>query len=187
MSLAKIQYDRRVRPFEYNIDDLVLIENNQVRVGKKKKLLKRSNGPYRIIEKINDHIYKIKPCYSNKRSKIINKSKMRKFFGQLNNERQDTLSNTLNSTMQTNSNDQNPLIELLPNESNHHTILNDMDNLLYTSIHTTTNQTNNVDQKISHDSNKAPIDQNIEVSRPSNLRQKARINYKTTRQYNKRA
>ena len=56
----KIIYDRRVRPTTYSVGDLVLVENREVFVGKKKKLRPRAVGPYRIVEKLSEHAYRLK-------------------------------------------------------------------------------------------------------------------------------
>ena len=79
MNKAKIQYDRRVRPSAYQQGDLVLLENREILIGKKKKLAKRTTGPYEIIQKLSNHNYRIKLINSNKRTKVVNKAKLRKF------------------------------------------------------------------------------------------------------------
>lgn len=47
---SKEAYDSKIKRFEYRKNDLVYLENNQSKAGLSKKLTKKFNGPYKIVQ-----------------------------------------------------------------------------------------------------------------------------------------
>jgi hypothetical protein len=60
MAKAKIYYDRKARPGEYKVGELVLVDLKQVKKGQSKKLANRWQGSFIVIERINDVNYRVK-------------------------------------------------------------------------------------------------------------------------------
>ncbi|RNA43916.1 Gap-Pol poly [Brachionus plicatilis] len=79
---SKIYYDRNIKPMEYQVGELVMLNKPSVKTGQSKKLVPKWEGPYCILEKIGPVNYKIKK-YQQKNSKIIliHHNRLKKFFG----------------------------------------------------------------------------------------------------------
>ena len=76
----KTRYDRRANMKEFQENDLVWFYNPQRRIGKSPKLQQDWEGPYRIIKKINDVIYRIQKGPRTK-MKVIHVDRLAKYFG----------------------------------------------------------------------------------------------------------
>ena len=76
----KRNYDKRLRYFPYNEGDRVWLYNPQVKAGLSSKLSKRWTGPFVILKKINDVVYRIQ---SNKRSKpkVVHYDRLKRYDG----------------------------------------------------------------------------------------------------------
>ena len=57
---SRIYHDRNLKPVEYRMDDLVLLNKPQVKKGQSKKLSPKWEGPYIIMEKVGPVNNKIK-------------------------------------------------------------------------------------------------------------------------------
>jgi hypothetical protein len=82
MDYAKIRHDRKVRAANFEINDLVWVYDVGKVTKRGHKFIKNWKGPYRIIAKVNDTGYTVKPVNKNGRSKLINQKNMKKCFGQ---------------------------------------------------------------------------------------------------------
>ncbi|RMZ99655.1 Gap-Pol poly [Brachionus plicatilis] len=78
---CKIYYDRNIKPMEYQVGELVILNKTSVKTGQSKKLALKWEGPYCILAKIRPVNYKIKK-YQQKNSKIklIHHNRLKKFF-----------------------------------------------------------------------------------------------------------
>ena len=66
---VKVRYDKIINSEGFNEDDLVLLYNPQRRKGLSPKLQCNWEGPYKIVNRINDVVYRIRSCQT-KRSKM---------------------------------------------------------------------------------------------------------------------
>jgi hypothetical protein len=80
MNRANIDYDRRARPKEYAVGDLILLDNVQVKKGLSKKLAHKWQGPYIVTDKISELNYRVKERRARGRSKIVHVNSMKKYF-----------------------------------------------------------------------------------------------------------
>ncbi|XP_060564385.1 uncharacterized protein LOC132723637 [Ruditapes philippinarum] len=73
-------HDKRLKYWSYNEGDLVWLYNPQVKPGLSAKLSKRWAGPYVILKKINDVVYRIQ---LNKRSKpkVVHHDRLKRYEG----------------------------------------------------------------------------------------------------------
>ena len=76
----KTRYDRQSNMKEFKENDLVWFYNPQRKIGKSPKLQQDWEGPYRIIKKINDVIYRIQKGQRTK-MKVIHVDRLAKYYG----------------------------------------------------------------------------------------------------------
>jgi hypothetical protein len=80
MNKAKIRHDRAVRPSKFKIGDLVWLSVEATKVGVAKKLSHRWNGPYKIINILNETNYCIKPTDRKGRKSVVHHSRLKRCF-----------------------------------------------------------------------------------------------------------
>ena len=76
----KTRYDRQSNMKEFKENDLVWFYNPQRKIGKSPKFQQDWEGPYRIIKKINDVIYRIQKGQRTK-MKVIHVDRLAKYYG----------------------------------------------------------------------------------------------------------
>ncbi|XP_053378575.1 uncharacterized protein LOC128548173 [Mercenaria mercenaria] len=78
----KRKYDHRVSQNSYAVSDLVWLYNPQVKPGLSAKLSRRWTGPYHVLKKINDVVYRIQ---LNRRSKpkVVHHDRLKRYNGTL--------------------------------------------------------------------------------------------------------
>jgi hypothetical protein len=79
MDPHKIRHDRKVRACTFEVGDFVWVRDTTTTKGKIKKLSARWKGPYVVITKISEAVYKLKNCETN-RSITVNKCRLQRCF-----------------------------------------------------------------------------------------------------------
>jgi hypothetical protein len=117
----KFNYDRRVRGGEFEVNDFVWVLNSQRKVGLSPKLTPKYVGPYLVIEKLQNLIYKVKRV-DGRKGILVHRNRLKRCFMRQDNiqiakpEKKDATSQTvdLNENIADQQNDQN-LTEILGN------------------------------------------------------------------------
>ncbi|XP_019643414.1 PREDICTED: histone acetyltransferase p300-like [Branchiostoma belcheri] len=75
-------FDRRVHGEPYAAGDLVLILNKAVGQGLARKLARKYNGPYRVLERVGDQAYKVQNTRGRREVKVIHFENLKPFTPQ---------------------------------------------------------------------------------------------------------
>ena len=79
---SRIQHDRKIKPVEYKIDDMVMLNQPQIKKGLSKKLSPKWEGPFIIQERVGPVNYKIKRFNQPKsEQKLVHHNRLKRFFG----------------------------------------------------------------------------------------------------------
>ncbi|CAF1066299.1 unnamed protein product [Brachionus calyciflorus] len=79
---SRIQHDRNIKPFEYKVEDMVMLNQPQMKKGLSKKLSPKWDGPYIIQDKLGTVNYKIKKYNQpNSKPKLVHHNRLKRFFG----------------------------------------------------------------------------------------------------------
>jgi hypothetical protein len=77
----KLNYDRKIRPFHYEIGDLVLKDKPaRTREGRYRKLGIKFDGPYKVLKVIDPLNYLIKRDRPGSRKQVIHHNRLKKFY-----------------------------------------------------------------------------------------------------------
>ena len=76
---SAIQYNKRTAPIKFKLGDRVYLKEEALKAGRSKKFRMNYSGPYRIIDRLRETTFKIKPIYGGK-SKVthVNRLKLAK-------------------------------------------------------------------------------------------------------------
>ena len=86
MNKAKIIYDRKIKPYEYKVGDLVLSDHPQLKIGQTHGLAHKYHGPFQILNKVNQVDYLItRADKPGDRKFIIHHNRLKKYFGDIKN------------------------------------------------------------------------------------------------------
>ena len=80
MDKAKLRYDRQVRAASFKLTDLVLLLDTAMKKGVCKKLSKKYRGPYKIIAKLEECVYIIKPVANKGRKITVHQNRLKRCF-----------------------------------------------------------------------------------------------------------
>ena len=80
MQRHKIRLDGKVRAANFNETDLVWLLEETVGKSLCKKFARRWRGPYKILKKLNDVDYEIRPIKNKGRKKIVHQTKLKRCF-----------------------------------------------------------------------------------------------------------
>jgi hypothetical protein len=94
MEKQKILYDRKCRAANFSVDDTVWLLDTATKVGKSKKLSRKWKGPYRILAKIFEGNFKIKPISGKGRKVVVHQDRLTKNFTRDVEKFDDTLDET---------------------------------------------------------------------------------------------
>jgi len=80
MQRNKVLHDRRVRAANFEITDQVWLLDTAVTKGKTAKLSRRWKGPYKIMKKVNESTYNIRPVSGRGKHLVANQCGLQKCF-----------------------------------------------------------------------------------------------------------
>jgi transposase InsO family protein len=80
MQRNKVLHDRRVRAANFEITDQVWLLDTAVTKGKTAKLSRRWKGPYKIMKKVNESTYNIRPVSGRGKHLVANQCRLQKCF-----------------------------------------------------------------------------------------------------------
>ncbi|KAI8510371.1 hypothetical protein Bbelb_112870 [Branchiostoma belcheri] len=75
-------YDKKIYGEPYAAGDLVLILNKAVGQGLARKLARKYNGPYRVLERVGDQAYKVQNTRGRREVKVIHFENLKQFLPQ---------------------------------------------------------------------------------------------------------
>ena len=82
MNVAKIYYDRNIKPVEYKIGSLVLTDHVKIKVGLKHGLSHKFHGPFTVLAKHHNNVdYLIRKVDALKARKfLIHHNRLKRYF-----------------------------------------------------------------------------------------------------------
>ncbi|CAF0929655.1 unnamed protein product [Brachionus calyciflorus] len=81
---TKFYHDRNLKPNDYKVDELVMLNVPKIKQGLSKKLAPKWEGPFFVLEKIGPVNYKIKKANQLKaKIKLVHHNRLKRFFGKL--------------------------------------------------------------------------------------------------------